>query len=557
MQTPAAAAGDVTILSYLLASQQLMLLFVGLYFYFSFFIMVLGRKTSTSHTWLAWIPIANLFQLCRISRRSMVMGVLMLVPLVNLWAAGKVWTGVAGARGKPEWTGWLILIPGLNLLLPLYLAAGPVTDPEAAAAAAATAASEERPAFCPECGAAIEPDQRFCGECGFDVETIAPVVAAPAPAAASAAPQMVMRPAWHIAGIIAGIAVVALLGYVVYDSFRFGTPQRQMPPMPPALAGTLTEFPIDSTEMHPLQPDAVSTQQLGSTPLRVTPGGLPRGLQPSTITRNARALTTATYRPHPGQPAVTVTVLNTTGDARTAAQEIISEVAQASATSHAAIEVKSPSGQLYHGGRVRTEKEATYVLANDTAPSVVIVHASDPATLPAAERLAANIGNGAGLSAFPAVQETLGSLPASLPADLVLQEARTITSDELGRADAQMNEAAQSLGADAQRLAGQVHQMLPGQLTVARYQDAAKQDWAIVRGQYGSSPKSLIAWTILRSLMVMVKTETLPFAKGEARIFQSGGQRLALFRTGASLVMLAAPASATAAHLRQLLEGMP
>ncbi|HYE86135.1 MAG TPA: zinc-ribbon domain-containing protein, partial [Vicinamibacterales bacterium] len=521
---------------------------------------VLARKTSTkAPSWLAWIPIANLYLMSRIARRSLLMAALMLVPLVNLYAAGKLWQGIAIARGKPGWTGWLILVPGLNLLLPMYLASGAVTDSEAEALAAQAADAGERPAFCPECGAALEPDQQFCGECGFDVTTIeAPPATTPEPAAAPAAatPKEVMRSPGQIAAILAGIAVVALAAYVIYDSFGGTTRTNQIPPMPPAMAGTLTEFPIDSAELHPLQPDAIVTQTLGTTPPRVPASWLPRGVQAATISRHAEALTSATYRAHPPEAPVAVTVLKTTANPLAAAQEISREVAQAASAAAAPIQVKTPTGEIFQGTRIRNDKEATYVLAQPDNASVVIVHAADPAAFPAAERLAANVGNGAGLAAFPSVLATLGALPSRLPQDWVLHEARTVTAAEIGRADAQLSEAAKSTDGEAQQLAAQARMVLPEQLMLARYQDPARRDWSIVRGQYGSSPRGLAAWTVLRSLMTFVTNEALPLASGEGRLLKLSDRQIALIRSGASLVMLAAPAGATADNVRQLAQGI-
>jgi hypothetical protein len=545
----------------LMSTQQLLVAAVVLYFYFAFFLMVLARKTSTSHSWLAWIPIANIFLMCRIARQSMLLGVLMIVPLVNFVVAGLLWSGIARARHKPGWTGWLILVPGLNLLLPPYFAMGPVTDP-AAPASDPPAAAVEFPKFCPECGAATDPDEQFCGECGYDLhqaidQAIDPPTPAssPAPALPGPQPAMVMRSPLAIAGILTAIAVVLFLGYAAYDSYSTPARSRQMPSMTPAMAGTLRAFPIDSAEMHPLQPDAFTAQMLNTIPVRVEPDSLPRGLSPVTIGRHGQALTQAIYRAHPGEPPVSVTVVTTSGDSGAAVQEIAREVSTAHGIAASGIEVKSPGGELYHGARIRDDREATYVLAKDNGGAVVIVHARDSSVLEAAERLAANVGNGEGLAAFPAIQNSLGTLPPELPADLVLQEARTLTGEQLGDAESQLAETALSMGAEAQRLAGQVHRVLPGGLVLARYHDAAKRDWGVMRGQYDSSPRALIAWTILRSLMTLTDSEAFPFQQGEARLLKFGDRQVALFRAGASIVLLAAPLDANTDHLRQLAGG--
>lgn len=272
MQAPAA---DMSVLDYLLQAQWLLLILVALYFYFAFFLMVLARKTSTSHIWLAWIPIANLFQLCRIGRRSMLFAILLFIPPINIVAVAMAWRSIAQARGKPAWTGLLILVPGINLLLPLYLAAGPITSPvdAAIAAPAPVGASAARLVVdrCPRCGVAAEPDQRFCGECGLDFSAIETTVA-PVAASATVAPEpprLVMRSPAAIAGILAAIAVSALAGYVLFD--RFGgsgdsretsatAPPSSAPPSsaPPATPPATSQPPVTTPPAPPLGPARVT-----------------------------------------------------------------------------------------------------------------------------------------------------------------------------------------------------------------------------------------------------------------------------------------------------------
>ncbi len=99
-------------------------LVVGLaaYVYMSLALQTIADKTGTANSWLAWIPIANMFLMLSIAKKPMWWFILFLVPLVNIVIAIMVWMAVAEARGKPNWWGILMIIPVANLIIPGYLA---------------------------------------------------------------------------------------------------------------------------------------------------------------------------------------------------------------------------------------------------------------------------------------------------------------------------------------------------------------------------------------------------------------------------------------------------
>jgi hypothetical protein len=104
-----------------------MLLFVvvlglGAYIYMSLALQTIADKTGTANSWLAWIPIANLFLMLSIAKRPMWWFILCLVPLVNIVIVIIIWMAVAEARGKPNWWGILMIVPLANLVVPGYLA---------------------------------------------------------------------------------------------------------------------------------------------------------------------------------------------------------------------------------------------------------------------------------------------------------------------------------------------------------------------------------------------------------------------------------------------------
>jgi hypothetical protein len=98
------------------------LIWLGLYAYFALTLQTIGNKTGWKETWMAWIPIANLYMMCKIAKRPGWWVVLLLIPFINIVFMMLVWMGIAEARNKPAWLGVLVLIPIANLILPAHLA---------------------------------------------------------------------------------------------------------------------------------------------------------------------------------------------------------------------------------------------------------------------------------------------------------------------------------------------------------------------------------------------------------------------------------------------------
>ncbi|MCZ7583002.1 MAG: DUF5684 domain-containing protein [Deltaproteobacteria bacterium] len=99
-----------------------LIIFAGIYAYFAYCLMVIANKTGTENAWLAWIPIANIYLMCKVAGKPAWWLILFIIPLVNIIFAILVWSGIATARGKAGWLGVLVIIPIANLILPGYLA---------------------------------------------------------------------------------------------------------------------------------------------------------------------------------------------------------------------------------------------------------------------------------------------------------------------------------------------------------------------------------------------------------------------------------------------------
>ncbi|MBN2187089.1 MAG: hypothetical protein JW732_06530 [Dehalococcoidia bacterium] len=82
----------------------------------------IARKTDTEPEWLAWIPIANLYLMCKIAQKPWWWVLLFFIPIANIVILVLVWMRIAEARDKNRWLGLLILVPLANLIFLGYLA---------------------------------------------------------------------------------------------------------------------------------------------------------------------------------------------------------------------------------------------------------------------------------------------------------------------------------------------------------------------------------------------------------------------------------------------------
>ena len=95
---------------------------LAIYVYMALAFQTIANKTGTPNSWLAWIPIANIFLMLSIAKKPMWWFILFLIPLVSLVMAIIVMMAVAEARNKPNWWGILIIVPLVGLVVPGYLA---------------------------------------------------------------------------------------------------------------------------------------------------------------------------------------------------------------------------------------------------------------------------------------------------------------------------------------------------------------------------------------------------------------------------------------------------
>jgi len=107
-------------------------LVVGIIMYVitAFALMKIAQKTNTENTWLAWIPIANIFLMVFMADKEWWWGLIILfagiIPIIgsiaSVAALVYMWWLICEKLNKPGPLSLLMLIPVVNLIFMLYLA---------------------------------------------------------------------------------------------------------------------------------------------------------------------------------------------------------------------------------------------------------------------------------------------------------------------------------------------------------------------------------------------------------------------------------------------------
>jgi len=87
-------------------------------------LFVMGQKANFRHAWFAFVPVLNLILMLDLAGKELWWLFLICIPVMNIVIYVLVWMGIAESMGKPDWFGVLMLIPGVNCILPYYIAFG-------------------------------------------------------------------------------------------------------------------------------------------------------------------------------------------------------------------------------------------------------------------------------------------------------------------------------------------------------------------------------------------------------------------------------------------------
>ena len=94
----------------------MLMVILAVYAYFAFAQYKIAQKAGHSSPWMAWIPIANLFQLIDIAGKQWFWILLLFVPFVNIICFAILWAEAAKRIGCSEVWGWLTILPFINFV---------------------------------------------------------------------------------------------------------------------------------------------------------------------------------------------------------------------------------------------------------------------------------------------------------------------------------------------------------------------------------------------------------------------------------------------------------
>ncbi|RJQ46410.1 MAG: hypothetical protein C4534_03005 [Gaiellales bacterium] len=103
------------------------MILMGVYVFTAFVVMTIANKLGVANSWMAWVPILNIYLLVKMAGKPGWWLALFLVPFINFFVAVYVWMLIAERRGRPQFWGLLMIVPVVNLILMAMLA---FTEPD-------------------------------------------------------------------------------------------------------------------------------------------------------------------------------------------------------------------------------------------------------------------------------------------------------------------------------------------------------------------------------------------------------------------------------------------
>jgi hypothetical protein len=94
------------------------------YLYTSYCLREIARKRAAAHPWLAWIPFASLYLLCRIAGKGFAWTVFCLIPVIDVIPLVMLFVRLTGSLGRNRWYGLLLFVPMVNYVVMWDLAFG-------------------------------------------------------------------------------------------------------------------------------------------------------------------------------------------------------------------------------------------------------------------------------------------------------------------------------------------------------------------------------------------------------------------------------------------------
>lgn len=519
--------------SFLISSTIFLLILLFFYLFFAITLMMIAKKTNTSGGGLAWIPILNLFLMCRIAHRPAWWALMCFVPFLNFIFFIMLWMGIAEASGKSIFVGLMVIIPVVGLIVPAYLALTASPPPMDTIA----------PTSCFNCGTQIVTGECFCRQCGQAAPTMVK----------TSSRQQTSAGKLFLLGAGTAIPVLLLFGTVgwfsVSRALAYSPPERKAPEMPERTSGTLTEFPVDTDSNSPTEPGSIivdDTQNTsgGKTEIatQIPQKRLPPGINRDTLKKRTTTATSVVYRRKsstvPTDPEVYVNILRSSPGQNKVADALATEILKAAnGATRTGTRVQSPRGGVYNGSRISTPQTNIYVLEKQNSDIVILIYSPTSAGNDTAARLAGNVGNGEGINDYPTIKSTLWTLPQR-PANLTLVDFYTQTRNEMGLSESDLNNA--KTDEETKKWIDYFSQFIPEKATNARYRDAQGKIWEVGVYDYETSQRAWNIWLLLKWTLGF-SLQSTPLKSGTALYSEDGGERNLMFQKGMYLVIIKAP----------------
>jgi len=87
------------------------------YLYIAYCLREIARKRGYSHPWFAWVPILDVYLLCRMAEKGVFWTILCLLPIVDVIFLAIIFVKLARVLHHNRWYGLLLLVPVVNYVV--------------------------------------------------------------------------------------------------------------------------------------------------------------------------------------------------------------------------------------------------------------------------------------------------------------------------------------------------------------------------------------------------------------------------------------------------------
>ncbi len=148
------------------------------YIYLSICLSKIAKKTNTSNSWFAWVPILNIYLACGIAGKPGIWVFWLLIPIINIIPGIILYFAIVKRLKVSAWWAILMLLPVTNIVVPGILAfsgneniveekkPNNISTPNVSISENKTVKRGLNKKFCSGCGGELQASDKFCLNCG-------------------------------------------------------------------------------------------------------------------------------------------------------------------------------------------------------------------------------------------------------------------------------------------------------------------------------------------------------------------------------------------------------